>query len=127
MIILSYDQHLWWHYYDWVFHINKLPMMTMILKYVCDWFNHRWVNLCTFYLRFIHFYLKLSPLMGNHLAEQEKVPWLEIILQSKKGSLIRYYIAKQEKYKFYYLRSNPLMWNYLAWLEKNSIHAIDHR
>jgi hypothetical protein len=71
MIILSYDQRSWWDYYDCVFHVNKLPMMTMILKYVYDWFNQHWVNLCTFHFRFIQFYLKLSPLMENYLVEQE--------------------------------------------------------
>jgi hypothetical protein len=30
-------------------------------------------------------------------------------LQSKKDSLIRNYLAEEEKYKFYYLKSNPLM------------------
>jgi hypothetical protein len=36
MVILSYDQHWWWDYYNWVLYINKLAMMTIILKYVCD-------------------------------------------------------------------------------------------
>jgi hypothetical protein len=96
------------------------------------------VNLRTFCLRFIQIYLKLSPLMGNYLAKQEsflceklscwerKVPWWEIVLQSKKGSLMRNYLAEQEKYKFYYLKSNLLMWNYPTEQEKNSIHAINH-
>jgi hypothetical protein len=59
--------------------------------------------------------------MRNYLAKQEmffcmklscrakKVLWWEIILQSKKGSLIRNYLAEQEKYKFYYLKSNSLI------------------
>jgi hypothetical protein len=89
MMIMSYDQRWWWDYYDWVFRINKLEMMTTILKYVCDWFNQHWVNIRTFHLRFIQIYLKLSFLMENYLTEQEK-------------------------YKFHYLKSNPLMWNYLA-------------
>jgi hypothetical protein len=112
--------------------------MTIILKYVCDWFNQHWDNLCTFYLRFIQIYLKLSPLNENYLAEQErffceklsyrarKVPWCEIVLQSKKDYLIRNYLAEQKKYKFHYLKSNPLMQNYLTEQKKNSIHAIDH-
>jgi hypothetical protein len=54
----------------------------------------------------------------------KKVPWWEIILQSKKGSLIRNYLAEQEKYKFHYLKSNSLMWNYLAEKEKNSIQLL---
>jgi hypothetical protein len=56
-----------------IFCINKLAMMTMILKCVHDWFNQRWVNLHTFILRFIHIHLKLSPLMRNYLAEQERL------------------------------------------------------
>jgi hypothetical protein len=32
-MILSYDQRWWWDCYDLVFHVNKLTMMTMILKY----------------------------------------------------------------------------------------------
>jgi hypothetical protein len=32
-MILSYDQRWWWDCYDLVFHVNKLAMMTMILKY----------------------------------------------------------------------------------------------
>jgi hypothetical protein len=134
MIILSYDQCWWWDYYDWVFRINKLAMMTIILTYVCDWFNQRWVNLCTFHLRFIWNYVlngKLScrgrkfPLW-EIILQSKKGPWWEIILQGKKGSLIRNYRAEQEKYKFHYLKSNPLMWNYLAEQEKNIIHTIDH-
>jgi hypothetical protein len=76
--------------------------------------------------------------MGNYLAGQEmffceklsyrakKVPWWKIILQSKKGSLIRNYLVEQEKSKFYYLKSNSLMWNYLVEQEKNIIHVVDH-
>jgi hypothetical protein len=52
-IILSYDQHWWWDHYNWVFRIDKLVMMTIILKYVCNWFDQHWVNLHTFHLRFI--------------------------------------------------------------------------
>jgi hypothetical protein len=106
MIILSYDQRWWWDYYDWVFRIKKLAMMTMILKCVYNWFNQRWVNLRTFSLRFIQIYLKLSHLMENYLAKQErKVPWWEIILQNKNGFLIRNYLAEREKYKFHYFWS----------------------
>jgi hypothetical protein len=32
-MILSYDQRWWWDCYDLGFHVNKLAMMTMILKY----------------------------------------------------------------------------------------------
>jgi hypothetical protein len=32
-MILSYDQRWWCDCYDLVFHVNKLVMMTMILKY----------------------------------------------------------------------------------------------
>jgi hypothetical protein len=39
----------------------------------------------------------------------KKVLWWKIILQSNKGSLIRNYLAKQEKYKFHYLKSNTFM------------------
>jgi hypothetical protein len=53
MIILSYDQRWWWDCYDLVFRENKLAMMTMILKYVGDWFDQHWVDLRTFNLRFI--------------------------------------------------------------------------
>jgi hypothetical protein len=81
------------------FHTNKLAMMTMILKYVCDWFNQHWVNLHTFSLRFIQIYLKLSHLIRNYLAEEEK-------------------------YKFNYF--DPLICNYLAKQAKNSIRAIDY-
>jgi hypothetical protein len=67
-MILSYDQRWWWDCYDLVFRVNKLAMMTMILKYVDDWFDQRWIDLRTIT---IQFYLKLSPLMENYLAEQE--------------------------------------------------------
>jgi hypothetical protein len=54
--------------------------MTMILKYVCDWFDQCWVDLCTFYsvlfeiksLKYgIILQSKKCSLMGNYLTEQE--------------------------------------------------------
>jgi hypothetical protein len=68
-MILSYDQRWWWDCYDLGFRVNNLAMITMILKYVSDWFDQRWVDLRTIT---IQFYLKLSPLMENYLAEQER-------------------------------------------------------
>jgi hypothetical protein len=46
-------------------------MMTIILKYVCDWFDQRWVNLHTFYWYLFRFIWKKDLLMRNYLAEQE--------------------------------------------------------
>jgi hypothetical protein len=79
-MILPYDQRWWWDCYDLVFHENKLAMMTMILKYVGDWFGQRWVDLRIFNLKFIWNW----------------APWWEIILQGKKGSLIENYLTEEE-------------------------------
>jgi hypothetical protein len=75
---------------------------------------------------FIEIYLKLSLLNEELSCRERKVLLWEIILQSKKYSLIKNYLAEQENYKFQYLKSNPLMWNYLTEQEKNSIYAVDY-
>jgi hypothetical protein len=75
-------------------------------------------NVESIYTYFIEIYLKLSLLNGELSCRARKVDWWEIILQSKKSSLMRNYPAEQEKHKFHYLKSNPLMWNYLAEQEK---------
>jgi hypothetical protein len=52
---------------------------------------------------------KESFLNGKLSCRARKVPWWEIILESKKDSLVGNYLAELEKYKFYYLKQNPLM------------------
>jgi hypothetical protein len=94
---------------------------------VCMWLI--WLTLCCLthiLLRFIQIYLKLSPLNRELFCKARKIPLWEIILQSKKNSLMRNYLAEHEKYKFHYLKWNLLMWNYLVEQEKNIIHVVDH-
>jgi hypothetical protein len=76
-MILSYDQHWCWDCYDLGFRVNKLAMMTMILKYV----SIDLTNVESIYAQL------LFSFICNY------VPWWEM---SKKGSLIRNYLAEQE-------------------------------
>jgi hypothetical protein len=65
--------------------------------------------------------------LGGKLSYRVRnVPWWEIILQTKKGSLIRNYLTEQEKYKFCHLKSNSLMWNYLTEKKRIAFYGVDH-
>jgi hypothetical protein len=71
-------------------------------------------NVGSFYTHFIWDLFEIKSFDGKLSWRARKISWWEIILQSKKDSLIRDYLANQEKYKFYYLKLNTLMWNYLT-------------
>jgi hypothetical protein len=101
----------------WSCHMTNIDDEIIMSEFFA-WISWRWwlsmcliglTNVELIYAHFIWDLFEIKSLDGKLSYRARKIPWWEIILQNKKDSLIKNYLAEREKYEFHFLKSNPLM------------------